>query len=202
MTVEGAINAKNIPPSAEPAGSASQATLALVPEVASKSTKIWLSSSVRRALTILTMIMMDTLALLVGLALAGYLVDGGESGRRITSLRAHCFANMARRLCRLGPLSSSAESAEPWNTARSRSFGHWTSNHGVNHVPADRILSKGDFTRDSLAAGQRSRTRQRASFERQQKESIPNVARVHGARLRFGHARDPSVQYYGVVFFN
>jgi exopolysaccharide biosynthesis polyprenyl glycosylphosphotransferase len=76
VTAKGIVNAENISLSTMPAGSISQTTMVLVPEVASKGTKIWLSSSVRRALTILTMITMDTLALLVGLALAGYLVDG------------------------------------------------------------------------------------------------------------------------------
>lgn len=54
-----------------------QNKIVLVPDLGSRSIKIWLSSTLQRPLTILFRIIVDTLMLLVGLALAGYLLLGG-----------------------------------------------------------------------------------------------------------------------------
>jgi exopolysaccharide biosynthesis polyprenyl glycosylphosphotransferase len=79
MTAHGALNTNNLHPSAEPAESVAQTGgLTLVPEVGNRSAKIWFSLALQRPVTILILIMMDTIALLVGLVFAGYLA-GGES---------------------------------------------------------------------------------------------------------------------------
>src|SRR5215207_8168322 len=60
----------------EPIQPTSQGTLVFLHEGAHKSPKIWFSASLRRPLTILALMVMDIIALLLGLALAGYLLEG------------------------------------------------------------------------------------------------------------------------------
>ncbi len=56
----------------------SEGAMAMLSEAASHSTNLWLGSSVRRPLRILIMATIDAFALLLGLALAGYLTEGGS----------------------------------------------------------------------------------------------------------------------------
>ena len=80
MTVESFPNTRN---TNSPTGSIQttpQGTLVLLHEGAVKGTnRVWLNAPLRRLLSILMLIVMDIVALLIGLALAGYLVEG-ESG--------------------------------------------------------------------------------------------------------------------------
>lgn len=67
--------------------SASSATrdglLSLTGRAVDKGTRILFVSSLRRPLTVLILMMMDTLSLLVGFILAGYLIDGGRGVEEI-----------------------------------------------------------------------------------------------------------------------
>jgi exopolysaccharide biosynthesis polyprenyl glycosylphosphotransferase len=86
VSAESVVNGKGVDRlPTESIESMSEGALILLPEAANKRTKLQLSSSLRRPLEISIMIILDALALLLGLALAGYLL-GGES-RAVEVLR-------------------------------------------------------------------------------------------------------------------
>jgi exopolysaccharide biosynthesis polyprenyl glycosylphosphotransferase len=76
VTVESSIGTENSRLTTEPVKVTPEATLALVTEAATKRPKIWLGSSLRQPLTIMLLVIMDAFALLTGLALAGYVLEG------------------------------------------------------------------------------------------------------------------------------